>query len=602
MSETSLSTQQTTHRHRRLGANLPEGLLNKPRSLRRLPFDVLNFGNLVAVANLYYERVGTWGLTPNLLHFPILKTKRISVVRRTAAVKVLQIAPTSSLPAFNENVCFTTEESSQIQWRFGRRFHPAITTPVHTMSRFYICSVLLLLFALAFPANAVEVKIDGSQRFQTIEGFGTCLVAWQAPMRELYRTEEFQDTYVNGMGCTMLRVNMWGPTLPNAQSDWRQISHTDFDMQASRGRPQIFVDFGKAIRQHEPNSKLIGTVWSPPAWMKENDSITDERSSGIRANDYRGIRNRVKKEFYPHFCKWMVEYVKKHDSEGAPLYAVSPGNEVQFSQSFESCVWDADDYVIILSMLRTALDREGYQDVKIFGPETMTSHMYDGGTGTYIEAIKKDKAAFEAIDVFATHGYEDGVVEEMSANSSRVFWKLIQETGKPFWITEGGTGGHDWPVPIQKGVANAIHNALVGGNCSAFVPWQICEREKSTHGLMLTSGYTDKSHAARHYFKFIRPGAVRIATSPAFGPIQVASFLHESDQQLVVVAINSANEEQTLEVTMKNVPKGKRFELIRTSDDFKFQNDGNAKIELGSSTITMPPMSILTAVMNQTTN
>jgi O-glycosyl hydrolase len=384
--------------------------------------------------------------------------------------------------------------------------------------------------------------------------------------------------------------------LPEPQSDWREISYKDFDMQASGGRPQIFIDFGKAIRQLSPDAKLIGTVWSPPAWMKQNDSITDTRSSGIRASGYGEARNRVRKEYFPHFCKWMVEYVKKHDEEGAPLYAVSAGNEIQFSQSFESCVWDAKDYVTILPMLRSMLDEAGYQDVKIFGPETMTSHMYDGGTGSYVGEIKKDNEALAAIDVFATHGYEDGVVEEMSANSSRVFWNLIQDTGKPFWITEGGTGGHDWPTPIQKGVANAIHNALVGGNCSAFVPWQICERQKSTHGLMVTDGYTDKSHAARHYFKFVRPGAVRIEASPAFGELHVGAFIHDEDQQLVIVAINSTESEQTVDLRLNNVPSCHTFDLVRTSAKVKFEPSGTASIDNSVANLSMPPMSMLTAI------
>ena len=170
-------------------------------------------------------------------------------------------------------------------------------------------------------------------------------------------------------------------------------------------------------------------------------------------------------------------------------------------------------------MLREMLNAEGYGHVKIFGPETMTSHLYEGGTGSYVKAIKNNPGALAALDVFASHGYEDGVKAEMSATSSRRFWDLIKETGKPFWITEGGTGGHDWPAPIQKGIGNALHNALAAGNCSAFVPWQITESRKSTHGIMLMSEYTPKTYTAMHYSRFIRPGAVRIDARPGFGDV-----------------------------------------------------------------------------------
>ncbi len=98
---------------------------------------------------------------------------------------------------------------------------------------------------------------------------------------------------------------------------------------------------------------------------------------------------------------------------------------------------------------------------------------------------------------------------------------------KPFWITEGDTGGHDWPAPIEKGIDNAPHNALVAGNCSAFVPWQITERRKSTHGLMVMDTYTSKTYTARHYTRFIHSGVVRIGAEPGFGPVQVDAFLQD---------------------------------------------------------------------------
>jgi O-glycosyl hydrolase len=317
-------------------------------------------------------------------------------------------------------------------------------------------------------------------------------------------------------------------------------------MMADGGRPQIFINFGRGLRRLNPDVKIIGTVWSPPAWMKMNRSITDKASGAIRANGYGAMSNRVDPKYFPHFCKWVVEYVKLHDRQGVPFYAVSPGNEVQFAQTFESCVWDGRDFATIVAMLRERLDAEGYAHVKVFGPETMTSHLYEGGTGSYVKALRENAKALGAIGAFATHGYEDGVRDELSANSSRRFWELVKDTGKPFWITEGGTGDHDWPAPICKGIGNALHNALVGGNCSAFVPWQITERNKSTHGLMVMGTYTPKTYAAMHYFKFIRPGARRIDAQPGFDAVQVGAFLQDGTGDVTVVAINPTNREQPL--------------------------------------------------------
>ena len=455
----------------------------------------------------------------------------------------------------------------------------------------------LLIAGILVPtvsASGTDVTVDGATRYQTIEGFGTCLIAWVDRFRNLYRTEEFQKIFVEGVGCSMLRVNLWGPTLEKPTEDWTTIRYGDLDMRADGGRPQVFIDFAQGIRKLDPTIKIIGTVWSPPAWMKVNKSITDTKSSAIRAGGYGSNDNRVEPKYFRHFCKWMVEYVKLHDKQGVPFYAVSPGNEVQFSQSFESCVWDGKDFAAIVVMLREMLDAEGYGRVRIFGPETMTSHLYEGGTGSYVKAVRDNPKALEALGVFATHGYEDGVKAEMSANSSRRFWNLIQDTGKPFWITEGGTGGHDWPAPIQKGVGNALHNALVAGNGSAFVPWQITEGNKSIHALMVKSEYTPKTYTTMHYTKFIRPGAQRIDAEPGFGAVQVGAFLHERDGDVSIVALNPTDQEQSLTLTFRNLKGLASLKVFRTSASENLKETGEIAVVDDKAAFLMTPQSIVT--------
>jgi len=455
----------------------------------------------------------------------------------------------------------------------------------------------MLVSSILIPpaiASATDVIVDGARKYQTIEGFGTCMIAWVERFRELYRTEEFQKIYVEGVGCNILRVNMWGPTFEKPTEDYTQIRCEDFNMDCDGGRPRIFVDFGKGIRKLDPAVKIIGTVWSPPAWMKVTKSITDKKSGAIRAGGYGDISNRVDPKYFRHCCKWMVEYVKLHDKQGVPFYAVSPGNEVQFTQSFESCVWDGADYVTIIIMLREMLDAEGYGHVKIFGPETMTSHMYEGGTGSYVKAIVENPKALKSLDVFATHGYEDGVKAEMSATSSGRFWDMIKNTGKPFWITEGGTGGHDWPEPIQNGIGNALHNALVAGNCSAFVPWQITEGRKSTHGIMVMSTYTPKTYTAMHYSKFIRPGARRIEAEPAFGAVQVGAFLHEKNGDVTILAINPAEQQHALNLTFRNLKGLASLKVYRTSASENLQQVGEVAVNDNRAAFEMTPRSIVT--------
>ena len=141
----------------------------------------------------------------------------------------------------------------------------------HTLLMIFLLTVGTAV--LVAPAAAVGVTVDGAERYQTIEGFGTCLIAWNGRFRDLYRTEAFQKRYVEGVGCNILRVNMWGPTFETSTEDWTKIRYQDFAMDANGGRPKVFIDFGRGIRKLNPDVKIICTAWSPPAWMKVNRSI-----------------------------------------------------------------------------------------------------------------------------------------------------------------------------------------------------------------------------------------------------------------------------------------------------------------------------------------
>ncbi len=460
----------------------------------------------------------------------------------------------------------------------------------------WVAAVMLTALLAAGPLMGAEITVDASKKYQTIEGFGTCLVSWRGKFQELYRTEEFQRLYVEEVGCNMMRVNLWGPVSKEPVEDWRDIRWQDFDMSIERAR--IFVDFGKGIRKFDPDARIIGTVWTPPPWMKANKSWNDEGSGGIRADSYGGKDNRVKPEYYMHFAKWMVEMAKMHQAMGAPLYAISPGNEVQFTQDFGSCVWTGEDYATIVELLGEMLEREGMGHIKIYGPETMTGHFYKGGTGAYIEAVMNDPEAAPHLDVIATHGYEDGFKAEMKASSSRKLWEFIEKYDRPLWMTEGGTGGHEWPEPLHQGVAAAIHNSLVAGHCSAFVPWQVIGGSRNSHCLMpLEEGrpvFTSKTAAAMHYFRFIGAGWVRVAADPAYGEVKASAYVAPEGDALTVVLLNPTDQGQSVSLELKAAPEIGSMEAYATSADRRFDRLGEERIGDNRISIDMPAQSMVT--------
>ncbi len=449
-------------------------------------------------------------------------------------------------------------------------------------------------------SDAQPITIDPDTRYQTIEGFGTCLVSWVDEMAALYRTEAFQRVYVEDLGFNMLRVSVWGPVMPEPVEDWREIRYEDFDLSGFARRAQVFLDFGAAIKRLNPQVKIIGSVWTPPPWMKVDGTWNDESSGAIHGDRYvrdgREFRNRVKPQYYPHFAMWMVEMAKMHAAAGAPFDALSPGNEVMFTQTFGSCVWTAEDYATIVRTLGEMLEREGLGHIRIFGPETMTGHNWSLANPLYIEKLMSDPAVARHFDVFATHGYTDGFEADGSKHSAVEFRELIKAYGRPYWMTEGGTGDHDWPAPVTRGVATMVHNSFVGGHASAFVPWQVAGRRPTEHNLMVMDRMTPKTHAMRHFSKFIRPGAVRVAADPAYGDVLASAYLHDGDATLTVVLINPHDAPRSVTLGVPATSGIDSFAVTRTSAAESFAAVDPVAIESGRAELTMPAHSIATLV------
>lgn len=170
---------------------------------------------------------------------------------------------------------------------------------------------------------------------------------------------------------------------------------------------------------------------------------------------------------------------------------------------------------------------------------------------------------------------------------------MIEDTGKPLWITEGGTGGHHWPEPLT-GIAAAIYNAAVYGNVSAFTPWQVTDPHANTHGMMIFDMPTPKTYTAQHFFGFIDAGAVRVDASPVKDEINIAAFYHPDKKDLTVVLINPTDNKNAVNVQLKGQVSGlSNLKAFRTSETERM-NPVEVNTGDGFFKMTIPALSIVT--------
>ncbi len=397
---------------------------------------------------------------------------------------------------------------------------------------------VLVLFA-ACPAVAVDVTIDLSKKHQTIDGFGTSLISWDPQFTRMYQSHQFQKTYLEEVGCNMLRVEFSGTVSPRPIEKVEDIRYQDFVMRGPFDRPQVYLDFASGLSKKSKEFKVVGSVWTPPAWMKENNNLVDPKRDEWKKMEL--SNNRLRADRYEHFAKWLAEWVKLYQSRGITVTAVSPQNEPLFSQYFESCIYTPEEYAKMLKAVGDRFEKEGLTKagVKLFGPEHMTFDLWHNGK--LIEAMEKE-GSLKYLKLYASHGYIDGFTADRSKDSSAQLWKSIEKYEIPYWMTEGGTGSHDWPAALTD-IGAMLHNSLVYGNASAIFPWQITDPQPNEHGLMVFGRMTKKTRVAQHYFRFIPPGAVRIDAITTATTVAVSAFYHSEKQRLVIILTNPTEED-----------------------------------------------------------
>ncbi len=101
-----------------------------------------------------------------------------------------------------------------------------------------------------------------------------------------------------------------------------------------------FVALLQEVMAINPDIKLIGSPWSPPAWMKSNGSL-------VKGGN-------LKSEYIDLYAEYLSRVVEAYAARGVRFYAISPQNEPEYSTDYPSCRMSRET----LGQLQSALDRE----------------------------------------------------------------------------------------------------------------------------------------------------------------------------------------------------------------------------------------------------
>ena len=414
-----------------------------------------------------------------------------------------------------------------------------------------------------------NIIIDKSTKYQTIDGFGFFGAndVWWAS-QNLWN-DAWGEKIINDLGITIWRNEWYPPSVTGANQD------ADWNKQ----KPVVTGLKAKAD-QYGVDLKYIVSVWSPPADMKWLCSFSwagDEsatRNAGSVSTKNGGTLSPGK---YSAYAEWMKSCVQSYKDAGINLYALSLQNEPLFVEPYNSCVYTTSWYCDLLNNVVPAI-KATCPGVKIYGAENMLEMegKNENYPWFYHKAIRDNPTAANNIDILAVHGYSDGVSASSGSELAKM-WKNHMEQfsipmNKPAWMTE--TSGYDdsWTgsgtIPGALNLAMDIYSGLNYGNMQAWVWWQGSEASGiSNYSLMSNNTGGKKYYVSKHFFRYIRPGAVRVKSSSDDPDIFVTAFEHQGKGTNTIIIINNGSKLKSVSIQGVDLPAGYKIYLTTSGSD-----------------------------------
>lgn len=390
------------------------------------------------------------------------------------------------------------------------------------------------------------ISIDPSKSYQSIDGFGYTLtggsaqhlLAMEKSARKAILTELFA-TDKNNIGTSYLRLSIGASDLNDHVFSYNDLPEGETDLSMSKfdlgpDKKEI-IPVLKEILAINPKVKLMGSPWSPPAWMKTNNATKG---------------GSLKPEFYDAYALYFVKYIQAMKANGITIDAITVQNEPLHPGNNPSLLMLAADQAIFVKKHLGPTFKQQKVSTKII--------VYDHNADRpdYPISILDDKEAKPYIDGSAFHLY-GGKIEALSKVHEAHPDKNIYFTEQ--WVGAPGNMAGDFPFHVKHLIIGATRNwaktvlewnLAADGNYKPHTPGG-CDR---CLGAITIEGNKVTRNPAYYIIaqaaKFVRPGSVRIASNEIDGLANVAFKTPEG--KTVLIVLNTGKEQKAFAVVLKN--------------------------------------------------
>ncbi len=448
------------------------------------------------------------------------------------------------------------------------------------------------LAAVAGPAAAADTAtINGATTYQTMAGFGASEAFGQAdavmnaPAATQQRALDLLYSPTSGAGLTILRNEISAdsgitiePTAP--------ASPTATPAYSPLGNDQGQEWLAQTIKAGYGVTNVFADAWSPPAFMKTNDSainggtLCGVPSATCSSGDWRQA-----------YANYLVQYAKDYAADGVPLTYVGPENEANIGPSYDSMLLSPAQTANFLDVLGPTLAASGLSTRM----ECCATEGWDTAQ-QYAAAIEADATANSYTPLFTSHGYTQ------APNSPLAGWP------KPVWQTEWfdystsawDTGWDDGTASSGFTWAHNIYDGLANANLSAFLFWY-GTNTPSVGGngslLMLepdgTVSASARLWAFANYSRFIRPGAVRVGATSSSSAVDLTAFKN-TDGSVAIVALNTAATADPITYSLSGTGGGTTVTPYLTDASSDTAAQATIPVSGGAFTATIPARSLVT--------
>lgn len=382
--------------------------------------------------------------------------------------------------------------------------------------------------------NYLNVDVNTSQTFQSIDGFGYSLTGGSAMLlhglpsaqratllRELFGSDE------KSISVSYLRISIGASDLDPEVFSYNDlpVGQTDVDLEKfSIDRDKTYLlPVLKEILGINPKIKIMGSPWSPPTWMKDN-------------NNSKG--GSLKPEYYAVYARYFVKYLQAMKAEGITIDAITPQNEPLHPGNNPSLYMSAEQQAdFIKNHLGPQFKSAGIQTKIII-------YDHNADKPEYPIAILNDAAAKAFVDGSAFHLYAGDVNALSRVHDAH--------PDKNIYFTEQWTGSKgSFDGDLKWHVRNVIVGTMRNWSRVA-LEWNLAN--DPVFGPHTPGGCTECKGAITigdditrnvsyyiigHASKFIPPGSVRIGSNDA-GNVFNAAF-KTPENKYVLVTVNDGS-------------------------------------------------------------